>query len=155
MGHRAGRAGACVLGGRASRQSEAEPRFQTALLAAFAGLALLLAVGGIYSVVSRVVSDRTRDIGIRMAIGARPAHIVALVAKRECLLALAGLVIGLAAAFALARLMRSMLFEVGPTDPLTFLAVADVFVVAVALACAVPSRRAIAVNPATALRADP
>ena len=136
------------------RASAAEPRFQTALLAAFAGLALLLAVSGVYGVVSRVVADRTREIGVRMALGARPWHIVSIVAKRECVLLCGGLVLGLSLAFALSRLMRSMLFDVAPTDPLTYVVVAAGFAAAMLLACAVPSRRATSIAPVRALGLD-
>ena len=124
------------------------------LFAGFSGLALLLAVGGIYSVVSRVVSDRTQEIGVRVAIGARPFDIITLVLRREFIVTLGGLLLGLAVALGASRLMSSMLFEVAPADPVTFGTVAAVFLVCAALACVVPSRRALTVDPATELRAE-
>jgi predicted permease len=130
----------------------AQPRFQTLLLGLFSGLALTLAAVGIYGVISYSVIQRTHEIGIRMSLGAQPTQVLRLVMGQGAKLALAGIVIGAAFALALARLMRSLLFEVRPTDPLTFVAIA-VLLAAVALAaCYIPARRAMRVDPMTALR---
>jgi predicted permease len=129
-----------------------QPRFQTLLLGLFSGLALTLAAVGIYGVISYSVIQRTHEIGIRMSLGAQPSQVLRLVMGQGAKLALAGIVVGIAAALALTRLMRSLLFEVSPADPLTFAGIA-VLLVAVALAaCYIPALRAMRVDPMTALR---
>ena len=127
-------------------------RFTMLLLAAFAGLALLLAMVGIYSVMSYTVSRRTHEIGIRMSLGASRADVLLLVVRQGMLLALAGLSIGVAGALGLSRVMRSQLYGVQPTDPVTFVSVASLLLVVVLAASYIPARRAMRVNPTEALR---
>ena len=127
-------------------------RLMTYVLAVFALSALLLASIGIYGVMSYAVSQRTQEIGIRMALGARAVDVLKLVLKNGMALALIGVGIGLAGAFALTRFLESQLFQVTPTDKLTFIAVASSLIVVALLACFIPARRATKVDPLVALR---
>ncbi len=127
-------------------------RFAMLLLAAFAGLALLLAVVGIYSVMSYSVSRRTHEIGIRVALGASRADVLMLVVRQGLVLALIGSVIGIAGALLLSRLMSSQLYGVSPTDPITFVAVSILLTVVALAACYIPARRAMQIDPMVALR---
>jgi putative ABC transport system permease protein len=130
----------------------AAPRLTGSLLGAFAIIALALAAVGIYGVLAYVVSQRTQEIGIRLAIGASRSQVLAMVLVQGLGLAAAGLVAGLAGAFALTRLMAGLLYEVQPNDPLTFVAVPAMLLLVALLASAVPARRAVRVSPTTALR---
>ena len=132
--------------------SVAEPRFYALLLGAFGLLALLLAAVGIYGVLSHNVSERHREIGVRMALGAERRTILALVVRQGLLLTAAGVVVGLLAAVAATRLLSSLLFSITAADPLTYVG-ATILLLAVAfLACWIPARRATRVDPMTALR---
>jgi putative ABC transport system permease protein len=127
-------------------------RFPALLISIFAVVALLLASIGIYGVVSYSVSQQTHYIGVRMALGAKSSDILKMILKQGLRLALAGMALGLVAAFGLSRLLRSLLFEVQATDPVTFgLVLGTLFVVAL-LACYIPARRATRVDPLVALR---
>jgi len=128
------------------------PRMGAALLAVFGGLALILAVIGVYGVLSYSVNQQTREIGIRMAMGAQPGRVLQLVVGQGMRLAGAGLILGLIVAFAAMRVLGSLLFGVSSHDPLTFGAVSLVLALAAALACYIPARRATKVDPIIALR---
>ena len=132
--------------------SVAQPRFRTALLSLFGAAALLLAAIGIYGVLAYTVAQQTREIGIRMALGANPGRVMRLVLARVLRLAGAGTVIGVLAALMLTQLLNSLLFDVSATDPLTFAAVAGLLLGVALLACYVPARRATHVDPMVALR---
>jgi putative ABC transport system permease protein len=132
--------------------SVAQPRFRTALLSLFGAAALLLAAIGIYGVLAYTVTQQTREIGIRMALGANPGRVLRLVLARGLRLAGAGTVIGVLAALMLTPLLNSLLFGVSATDPLTFAAVAGLLLGVALLACYVPARRAMRVDPMVALR---
>jgi putative ABC transport system permease protein len=133
-------------------RSIAEQRFLMAVMEIFAALALVLAAVGIYGVLSYQMSRRTHEIGIRMALGATPRGVMSLILREVLLGVFAGVAIGLAAAFGLSRFLASELFGVQPTDPLTFIAVAVVLTCVALLACYVPARRAMRVDPMVALR---
>jgi putative ABC transport system permease protein len=132
--------------------SIAPRRFNLVLLGTFSGSAVLLALIGIYGVISYSVAQRTQEIGVRMALGARRGEIVRMVAVQGFAVALAGIASGAAAALALTRVMTSLLFEVRPNDPATFATVAFALLATSLLACSVPALRAARVDPLTALR---
>jgi putative ABC transport system permease protein len=132
--------------------SLAQPRFQSYLLLIFAGVALLLTAVGLYGVISYSVSQRTHEIGTRMALGARQGSIVKLVVAQGMVLASIGALIGLAGALAASQLLTSLLYEISPTDPLTLAAITGLVFLVTFLASYVPARRASNVDPMTALR---
>jgi ABC-type antimicrobial peptide transport system permease subunit len=132
--------------------SVSSPRFQAVLLLVFAGLAVALAVIGVYGIVSYTVSERTNEIGIRVAMGARARDIARLVLREALTLAVLALAIGLAASLALSRVLETLLFEVTPTDPGTLGLVCGVILAVSALAAVLPARRATRVDPMAALR---
>jgi predicted permease len=132
--------------------SLSEPRVTTALMMAFAILAMLITAGGLTGVVSYSVSQRINEIGIRVALGARPVSIVSLVLKEGVTVVAIGLAIGVASAIAASRLMARLLYSVTPTDPATFFAVATGLLAVAALASYLPARRALRVDPVEALR---
>ncbi|HKR10477.1 MAG TPA: ABC transporter permease, partial [Pyrinomonadaceae bacterium] len=133
-------------------QSMAQRRFGMFLLGAFAMLALLLAAIGIYGVVSYSVTQRTQEIGVRMALGANAADVLKMVLRSGMSLALIGVALGIAGSFGLTRLMNRLLFEVTPTDVTTFALVSAVLIAVAFLACYLPARRAMKVDPLEALR---
>jgi ABC-type antimicrobial peptide transport system permease subunit len=129
-------------------------RFSLFLLGGFALVALALASAGVYGVMSFSTSQRTREFGVRMALGARRRDILALVLREGLTLAGAGVFVGVAVALPLARLLRALLFGIGTADPVTFLAVSVVLFVVAAAACYLPANRALAIDPVQSLRID-
>jgi putative ABC transport system permease protein len=134
--------------------SAAGARYRTTLLGLFALLAMILAATGIYGVMSYSVAQRTQEIGVRMALGARPLDVLKLVVRQGMMLALIGAIVGLAGALALTRVMSSLLFGVTERDPITFVAVAALLIVVAFISCFVPAHRATRVDPLIALRCE-
>jgi putative ABC transport system permease protein len=132
--------------------SLARARFSTVVLGVFAGMALLLAITGIYGVVSYSVAERTREIGIRVALGAQRSDVLRMVLRQGLILAGFGIGIGLAAALALTRLMTSLLFGTSASDPTTFACVAGLLLMVALSACCLPARSAMKIDPMVALR---
>ena len=135
-------------------QANAQPRFEMLLLAVFATVALLLAGVGIYGVMSYAVSRRTHEIGVRISLGASRRNVLLLVMKQATVLAIAGLSAGLALALFFARLMTKLVYGISPTDPITFVSVAALLFIVALLACYVPARRAMRVDPVSAMRCE-
>ena len=136
------------------QESLARRRFSMVMLGLFAALALALATIGIYGVMAYMVNQGTREIGIRLALGATQRNILHLIVRQGMILALTGVAIGLAGAFALTRLMRSLLFGVRSTDPLTFVAIAALLTLIALLASYIPARRAARIDPMVSLRCE-
>jgi putative ABC transport system permease protein len=135
-------------------ENVAAPRFRTLLFGIFAGLAVCLAMAGVYGVMAYAVSQRSNEIGLRMALGASTGSILRLILGQGLAFAGLGLVLGLAAAAAGTRLLTSVLFQVQPNDPWVYLAVAALLGAVTLLACYVPARRASKIDPLTALREE-
>jgi len=127
-------------------------RFNLVLLSVFAAVALLLAAVGIYGVISYAVAQRTHEIGIRVAVGAHSIDILKLIVGQAMILTLVGITIGMGAAFALTRLLETLLFDVSTTDPLTFVVISGVLGAVALAACFIPALRATRVDPMIALR---
>jgi len=136
------------------RQETEQPRLSVILLSGLGGLAMVLAVIGIYGVVSYSVAQRTQEIGVRMALGATRRDVLRLVVGQAFLLILAGIVIGVAGALALGSTLRSMLYDMSPRDPATLAAIAAVLAVVGLIASVMPARRATRVDPLVALRTE-
>jgi ABC-type antimicrobial peptide transport system permease subunit len=134
--------------------SVATRRFNTTLLGAFALLALVLAAVGLYGLMAYSVVQRTREIGIRLAIGATPTDVLQLVVGQAARIAGVGILIGLVGALGLTRIMRTLLFDVSPLDPPTFAAAAVLLLGIASLASYIPARRAARIDPQSAIRAD-
>jgi putative ABC transport system permease protein len=134
--------------------SVTRPRFYTVLFGTFAAIAIALAAIGIYGVMAHSVAQRTREIGIRLALGARRGQVLALVLKQGLLLTLAGVTIGLGGAAAATRYLEGMLFGLTPLDPPTFALVSLLLTLVATLATYVPARRATRVDPVQALRTE-
>jgi predicted permease len=130
------------------------PRFHALLFSAFAGMALLLAAAGIYSTMLFMVGRRTREMAIRVALGARPARVIGLVIRQGMLFTGIGIVIGLVCTLALTRIIASLMFDVGGADPTSIASATSVLVGAALLACYVPARRAARIDPNRILRSD-
>jgi ABC-type antimicrobial peptide transport system permease subunit len=135
-------------------KSMARTSFTLLMLAIAAAMALLLGIVGIYGVISYSVSQRTREIGIRMALGAQQAIVRGMFVRHGLLLTGIGAVCGIAAAIAVTRLMSALLFQISPLDPVTYVAVPAVLVLAALLASYVPARRATVIDPVDALRVE-
>jgi putative ABC transport system permease protein len=133
-------------------RSLSQQRINTVLIVLFAAMALFLAAMGLYGVLSQLVSARRREIGVRIALGARPAQIIAAIVTRTAAVTAFGIVAGLAGAFALARFMATLVFDVSAHDPVTFASVPLLLALVAALAALVPARRATRVDPMTSLR---
>ena len=139
---------------RLRSESVASPRVTTILLGIFAALALVISASGIVGIMALSVSQRTRELGIRMALGQPKSSVVAMVVQQGLVVAVAGTVIGLTGALVLGRLLSSLLFETSPTDTPTFAAVSVLFITVAAFSCFVPARRATLIDPFTALRQE-
>ena len=140
--------------GRRHGATVATPRFRTTLLSPLLALAFTLAAIGIYGVVAYGVAERRREIGIRMALGARAGEVLGMVVRQGLRPVLVGTALGLPGALAAGRLLRSMLVGIGPTDPVTFLGVPLLVGLVAVLASALPARRAARMDPVSALRAE-
>jgi putative ABC transport system permease protein len=132
--------------------SAAQPRLTSILLSIFAGVALLIAAIGIYAVLTYSVNQRTREIGVRMAMGATPRRVLKLIVSEGMRVVLLGLVIGLAGGFALGRTVESLVYDVGVHDPKIYIVVAAILTTVALAACFIPARRAAVVDPMVAWR---
>jgi ABC-type antimicrobial peptide transport system permease subunit len=136
------------------RQTFASQQFSAVLLGGFSLASLVLAAIGVYGVLAYSVTQRTREIGVRIALGAEPLTITRMVVASGARMVIIGALAGMAAALALSGLMKSLLFGIGPRDPLTFVATSVIFVVVALVAAYVPARRAARVSPMEALKAE-
>ena len=136
------------------RSSTAAPRFTASVIGGFALVALLIAAIGIAGVLATSISGRVQEIGVRLAMGAQSAAVVAMVVRQGMMLALLGVAIGALVAWMASRVMSAMLFEISPRDPFTFAVVAALVSAVALLACAIPARRASRVDPLVALRRE-
>ena len=139
---------------RVRSESLASPRLTAVLLGLFAALALVITAAGIAGVMALSVSQRTHELGVRMALGATSARVMAMVMRQGMTLVVAGLAVGVVGAFALTQLMSALLFSIEPTDPVTFLAVGLVLIAVAAVSCFLPARRVTAIDPMIALRSE-
>jgi ABC-type antimicrobial peptide transport system permease subunit len=135
-------------------ESVAQPRFYMVLLAVFAGVAVLLSAIGIYGVIAYLVGQRSREIGIRLALGASQATVIRMIARDGAIMTAAGIGVGLLGAFALTRSMTALLFDVKPSDPVTYLAVTALLAAVALAASCIPALRAAHVDPALTMRAE-
>ena len=135
-------------------ESASTPASTTLLFTTFAGVALALGVVGVYGVLAFLVSKRSREMGIRMALGAQRSAVLWLIMKEGAKFSFSGIVLGLAGAFMVTRLLAGQLFGVAPLDPATFVAVSAVMAAVTMAACYIPARRAMRVDPMVALRND-
>jgi ABC-type antimicrobial peptide transport system permease subunit len=135
-------------------ESVSRERFTSVLLGSFAVVALAVAALGIYGVLAYLVGRQTRDIGVRLALGARPVWMMRSVLRQGLLLALVGIGAGTAGALLLTRVLAGLLYEITPHDPGTFASIAVLFLAVATLACAVPARRAARIDPMVALRSE-
>jgi putative ABC transport system permease protein len=132
----------------------AQPRLNAALLAVFAGVAVLIAAIGVYGILAYSVNQRTREIGLRIALGAQPSGVLRWIAAQGMLVAAAGIGVGLVGAYVLSRVLATLLFEIQPRDSLTFTAVGGLLLLVALTACLAPARRASRVDPIVALREE-
>jgi putative ABC transport system permease protein len=132
-------------------EAQSRPRFLTILLTLFSSLAFLIATIGIYGVMSYTVARRTKEFGVRMALGAQTIDVVKLVMRQGVIITITGILAGLIGAFIFTRFMTRMLYQIGATDPMTYVGVTAALVAVALLACYVPARRATRVDPATTL----
>jgi putative ABC transport system permease protein len=139
---------------KAEYESLTSPRVMTFLLGIFAGVAVLISTGGIAAVMALAVGERRREIGVRVALGAQSGTVLGMVLRQGLLQASAGILLGMAGAAALTQLLQSFLFSTSPTDPITFLAVPLLFLVVSAVACLIPARQVVAIDPLVALRQE-
>jgi putative ABC transport system permease protein len=135
-------------------ESIAKPRLTAVAMSIFAAAALLLAALGVYGIVSYSVSQRTREFGIRVALGAKPGQIVGMVVGQNLRTVALGLLLGLACAIPATRLLRGLLFQVGPNDPITFIAIAITLTVVAMVAAYLPARRGTRIDPVVTLKAE-
>ena len=135
-------------------EAVARPRLLTVLLGLFGAMGLILGALGLYGVLSYLVNQRTREIGVRIALGAQRGDVLNMVVRRGLALAVAGITVGLGGAVLLTRLMQGMLYGVTSTDPLTFAAVAGVLLLVAVIASVIPALRATRVDPLVALRSE-
>jgi putative ABC transport system permease protein len=135
-------------------ESITQPRFNLFLLGLFSAVAMVLSAAGIYGVTAYTVTQRTHEVGIRIALGAQVTDVLRMILGQGMAVIGVGLVVGLAAAFGLMRLLRSLLFGVGENDPLTFVAITVGLILVALIACYIPARRATKVDPLVALRAE-